>query len=208
MRAARAVLWLLPALAPLPGTAQETFLSEAEITVSVGDSEGQVSARYRIVGYREYLVFHAPRFFGAQLLLEDGSSSARSLDTLPGLFRLKLPGTIPVQIRYRVRGDLSRLPIFVPQIPSSPPRSHLSIAISGLSTRKTARDAFPNMELDSAGVWRASPDHLPGFVVLFQPRALSVPAIAEWSVLAVALGGTAFWLLRLRYWGIPRGPEN
>ncbi len=207
VKATRAVLWLLPALAPLPGLAQENFLSRSQIAIAVRDSEAQISARYRVTSTQEGLVFYAPRFSGTHLSLEGPPSSARSLDTLPGLLRLELPldtavGTTEIEVRYRVAGNLSRLPIFVPGITTSPPRSRVVITISGLPEREVSKDRFPRLRLDSAGIWRATPDHLPSFVALLRPRAPSVPRIAEWSVLAAAVGGTLLWLVRLRNWRV------
>jgi hypothetical protein len=207
VRPARETLLFLAALGTASAAAQEKVLSEAEIAIALSGSEAQVSARYRIVAPGARMVLYAPRFPGLHLLLQDAPSKVESLDTLPGLFRLALQRdtaaeATEIDLRYRLAGDLSRLPIFVPEAPTSPPRSRVAITVSAPSGRRISRDRFPRLRPDSGGVWRGSPDHLPSFVALLEPSGPGVPRIAEWSVVAAAAGGTLLWLVRLRNWRV------
>ncbi|GBD31661.1 hypothetical protein HRbin33_00620 [bacterium HR33] len=207
VRAARAAVSLFVTLVPQGAQAQENLLAEAQIEVAVGASEARVSARYRILGPSDTLVLHAPRFPRSHLLLEEVAWPIYSVDTLAGLLRLTAVrqtagGTAGLGIDYRIEGDISRIPIFVPEAPTSPPRSRVTITIAGLSGRSIPRDRFPRLQLYSPGTLRANPDHLPSFVALLDSGAAAVPRIAEWSVLAVALAGTLLWLARLRKWRV------
>jgi hypothetical protein len=200
-----AALWFLPALAANPGPEPQSVLAEAEIAIAVARSEAQVSARYRILAPGARVVLYAPRFLGSHLLLRDLSAPLESLHTLPGILRLVLRpdtarGATEIDLGYRLSGELSRLPIFVPQAPTSPLDSRVAIAVFGLPERSVPRDRFPRLQLDSMGAWRADPDHVPSFVALWGSRKPAVPQVVEWSVLGVAVGGTLLWLLRVRSW--------
>jgi hypothetical protein len=95
-----------------------------------------------------------------------------------------------------VSGDLSRIPLFVPDAPATPGRSRVIILVDGLAPERIARYVVPRFARDPGGPWRAAPDHLPSVVALVKPeRGLPVPALAQGSVLLIAFGGTLAWLL-------------
>lgn len=204
MSEARWIL-LMFVLPTVTARAQRSALLEAEIGIRVDQGRGEVRARYRIVKPGRPLVFHAPRFGGQGFFLEKTALPAVKLDTLEGLWRLRLTSggidSAEVELQYSLSGDLRRIPLFVPEAPTAPPRSQISIALYELSQSKHSKDRFPRFLRSSDGVWRATPDHLPSFVAIFDPPFPSVPQIAAWSVVALAIGGTVFWLLRF---GLPR----
>ena len=129
------------------------------------------------------------------------------LDTLPGLLRLTVIGRGPglsLDVRYDVAGGLARIPLFVPEAPAAPGESRLVILVDGLAPARAAPFAFPHFTQSGGGTWISTPNHLPAFVALVAPTGgLPVPAMAQWSVVLIALGGTGAWLLT--QWRARRG---
>lgn len=181
-------------LAVLPGT-----LRDARIRIKVRGDTAQVTARYRVAG-TDSIGFTAIRVSAQNLVLAPrrGDPPVR-IDTLPGLFRLTAgaqAGGVPSEISYRVIGDLSRIPLLVPDAPTAPGLSRVTIEVLGVSPDRAATFVFPRFAREREDAWLASPDHLPSFVtVVGSAGSLPVPALAQWSVLLLALGGTGAWLV-------------
>lgn len=197
------VRWILLLTFLLPSVtarAQRSGLLEAEIGIRVEGDRGQVAARYRIAEPGSSLVFHAPRFADQRFFLETAALRPVVLDTLEGVWRLTLTsgatGSAEVELRYSLSGNLDRIPLFVPQAPTAPPQSRISISLYEVSQSKRSQNRFPRFLRGPDGAWRASPDHLPSFIAAFDSAFPTVPRIAEWSVVGLAIGGTVFWLLR------------
>lgn len=191
--AGRALLGLIVA-------APQGTLQDAQIHIGLTGDSAHVAARYRIADAGSSIRFNALRVASQNLWLHRPLTDARlRLDTLPGLFRLTAGGlgrTVGLELRYTVSGDLSRIPLFVPEAPTAPGQSRINILVDGLAPERVARFMVPRFTREPGGPWRATPDHLPSLVALVKPeRGLPVPALAQASVLAVALGGTLAWLL-------------
>jgi hypothetical protein len=191
--------------------AQGGTLRDARLQIEVRGDTARVAARYRIVD-ADSIRFTAIRLSGQTLALDLRAADPPFwMDTLPGLFRLRVGAKgrgFPLEVRYRVTGDLARIPLLVPEAPTTPGQSRVTIEILGVTEERAARFVFPRFarELRSGsergereGAWLASPDHLPSFVaVVGSAGALPVPAMAHWSVLLLALGATGLWLLGQR----------
>ncbi len=187
-------------LALLTATAQQGTVRDARIRIAVTGDTARVAARYRVTNAGDSLRFNAIRIASQQTLFERPFRDPRlRLDTLPGLFRVTAAGRgrgLALELRYTVTGDLARIPLFVPEAPTVPGESRVIISVDGVTGERIATFPFPRFTRPAVGPLLATPDHLPSFVAVVAPvGAVPVPAIAQWSVLLIALGGTGAWLL-------------
>jgi hypothetical protein len=190
--------WLAAAVTAT--TTPQGILRNARIRIGITGDTARISARYRVDGAGDSLRFNAIRIAGQSTAFDRSFGHPRlRLDTLPGLFRLTAASRRPgftLELHYRVTGDLARIPLFVPEAPAAPGESRLVILVDGLAPRRTARFPFPRFTRPGLGPWVSTPAHLPAFVALVAPSGgVPLPAIAQWSVLLIALGGTGAWLL-------------
>jgi len=186
-------------LLALVAAAPQGALQDARIRIAIVGDTAHVVARYRITGPGDSIRFHAMRVTAQHPVFDRRFRDPRlRLDTLPGLYRLTALGrgrALMLELRYSVSGDLSRIPLFVPDAPSTPGQSQVTILVDGLAPARAARFVVPRFTRDGR-TWRASPDHLPGMVALVKPEGgFPVPVLAQWSVLLIAFGGTLAWLL-------------
>lgn len=204
--AAALVVWWAAPSAPAASaasaapTAPQGLLQEAQVRVAVVGDAARVAARYRITDAGDSVRFHAPRPASQSLEFDRRLRDPRlRLDSLPGMFRLTVAGRgrmTAVELRYLVRGDLSRIPLFVPQSPTTPGQRRISIRMTSLSPERVARFTVPRFTAGPGGAWLAQPDHLPGVIAVVRGnRRLPVPALAQWSVLLAVIGGTLGWVL-------------
>lgn len=190
--------WPLALAAPLQAISGS--LEEARIRVDVqGPHTASVTAHYRIREPGDSVRFSAIRLAGQELRFEHPiSHPGVRWDTFPGLYRATAPAEGPslnLELRYQVQGDLSRMPLPVPEAPARPGVTPVRLTVAGVPPGREARFRFPRFEREPRGSWRATPDHVPSFIVMLEPdRGWPVPAFAQWSVLLVAAGGTAAWL--------------
>lgn len=180
--------------------APQGTLQDARIRIGVRGDTAQVEARYRVTDAGDSLRFNAIRIAGQGTAFDRPlSDRGLRLDTLPGLLRLTARGRgrgLTLELRYRVTGDLARIPLFVPEAPAAPGQSRLLILVDGLAPGRAAPFPFPRFTRPGRETWVSNPDHLPAFVALVAPSGgVPVPALAQWSVVLIALGGTGAWLL-------------
>ncbi len=178
----------------------QRVLRDARIRVAITGDTARVMARYRITDAGDSLRFNAIRVASQGLTFDRPFRDPRlRLDTLPGLFRVTAAGRgrgLGLELRYSITGDLSRIPLFVPEAPTVPGESRLLILVDGLEPHRVAAFPFPRFARDGLGPLVSTPEHLPSFLaVVARPKALPVPAIAQWSVLLIALGGTGAWVV-------------
>ena len=190
-----------PVLLALVATASpQGTLQDARVRIALAAESAQVIARYRITDAGDSVRFTAIRLKSQSLAFDRTFRDPRlRLDTLSGSFRITAGGrgrAMALELRCTVRGDLSRIPLFVPEAPTQPGRSRVVILVDGVRADRLARFVVPRFTRDPGGVWRAAPDHLPSVVALVKPeRGLPIPALAQWSVLLVGIGGTLAWLM-------------
>lgn len=175
-------------------------LEEARVRIAVdGPATATVSAEYRILATGDSLRFDIIRLPGQDLRFEQPPPQAGvRWDTLAGLYRATAAAparSLDVEFRYRVEGALARIPLPVPEVPARPGVTPVRLSVTGVPPGREARFRFPRFEPGPRGSWRAAPDHLPSFIAILEPDGgWPVPALAQWSVLLVAAGGTAAWL--------------
>lgn len=200
---AAAALLLLATAAP----AQETdpdlpvpWLSEARIRTTLSESStAELRATYRFRPGLDTARLTAMRVEGGEVeLLSAAGGSRWRLDTLPGLLRLRV-GPVPdsLTLRWRVRGGGERLPLFVPETPTRPAESLVTLEVAGATDRVNADRAFPRLEAagDGSGRLVGRPENLPSFLRLAAREAgLTVDRIADWSVVLLVLLATGWWV--------------
>jgi len=191
-------LWL--AAATLLATAQAGTLEQATVRILTDETGATVDATYLISQPPEVVAFNAIRLPGRRFFLLDlpdrGPPAQRFLR--PGLLRFAFTAqrrdTLAVGLRYRVEGPTDRIPIFVPEIPTAPPRGRIEILVAGVPPERIARDRVPRFVRLPDGTLRATPDHLPSLVAVVRgDGALPVPAVVQWVVVALAVVGTLGW---------------
>jgi hypothetical protein len=195
--AAAWLLWTTP-VGVVP--ASQGSLTEARIQIMVSGDTARVIAWYRFAGTADSLRLEAFRPKRQTLVLHGVAGAAQfRLDTLAGLFRLvtrQTDAAPALDVRYDVTGRLSRIPVFVPEVPTTPGSSDVLIRVAGLGASHVAAYRFPRFRREPGDGWLAQPDHLPSFIVLAAtPGSLPVPALVQWSVVALVLLATGAWLL-------------
>ncbi len=179
-------------------------LTTADITIDLTGATTVVEARYELDEPFESLVFNVIRLprQAFRLIPREAGDTIES-DTLTGLYRVRLTSTTSLNrtavIRYEVTGDMSRVPLAVPAIPTEPGIGRVTITIRGLGSHVALKDGFPRLEPRNGDYAAAELDNVPGFVRI-------PPNIGEWSVnrlaeiaviMLVALA-SSYWLLRRR----------
>lgn len=185
-------------LAIAPGT-----LRDARVRIEVRGDTALVTARYRIADAGDSVRFNLIRLNGQTLKLDVRLADRRfRVDTLPGLLRLRAEAngrSFPLEIRYLVVGGLARIPLFVPETPTAPGQSRVTIAVQGSDRSRAAAFVFPRFSREGNRGWLATPDHLPSFVtVVDSAGAVPVPGLAQWAVVVLALAATGAWLVAQR----------
>lgn len=112
------------------------------------------------------------------------------------------PPAWELRLSYRVDGDPSRIPLFVPATPTDVD-SRLEIRIRGLDPEADLERAFPRFEWAGEGegpeggaVAVARPPNLPTFAVLpARTTLLTLNEAADLLVVVVLVGATGGWLL-------------
>ena len=173
-------------------------LDSATIEIDLGGAVATVRAVYhisrapsdsvrfllmRIAGQSVNLLRPAP-----STLSGDDGAVAFTIPAAPG-------GSSTTEIEYSVSGDLARIPIFVPNVPTDPGRSRIELRVRGYVHRDAVRDAFPRFStVDDAIVSR--PENLPSFVLLPIGSGLATNRVADALVAFLVLMGTALWARR------------
>ena len=179
-------------------------LTAAEIVIELGGSTTVVEARYEVGESSGSVVFNIMRFPGQELdlLVSDRSDTVES-DTLSGLYRLTVAPAVTSSttavIRYEVSGQLSRIPLAVPDVPAEPGAGGVRISLRGFSARAALAGGFPRFELRDDSTAVAELDNVPGFVRLPPDQGQwSVNRISEIVVVLLVVFASSYWLLRQR----------
>ncbi len=175
-------------------------LDSATIEIDLGGAAATVRAVYHIS--------RAPSDSVRFLLMRIAGQSVNLLRPAPptlsgddGAVAFTIPaasgGSSTTEIEYSVSGDLARIPIFVPNVPTDPGRSRIELRVRGYVHLDAVRDAFPRFStVEDAIVSR--PENLPSFVLLPVGSGLSTNRAADALVAFLVLMGTALWTMRHR----------
>jgi len=179
-------------------------LNAAEIVIELVGSTTIVDARYEIGEPFDSLELNIIRLPGQEirLLAADMSNTIES-DTLTGLYRLLLTPTsgwdTKAKIRYEITGELSRIPLAVPEIPTGPGARSVRISLRGFNTQAALAEGFPRFELRADGSAVAELDNVPGLVRLPPDQGQwSVNRISEIVVVLLVVLASSYWLLQRR----------
>lgn len=187
-------------LAPL-GSALLAQVAAADISIDLGSDSALVDARYELVASVESVDLTLIRLKGQSLRFPSGNppitSSAR------GLYRLNIEhGGEPIReacLQYVVLGDLSRVPIAVPDLSPVAEGARVRVKVSGLSRTASLEDGFPRLIPQVPGRAAAELETVPNFLrAPPDARSWSVNRLADTSVLVMVLFATAIWLVRRR----------
>lgn len=206
LSAAAALCLLVPA-AP----AQETdpdlpvpWLTEARLRATLGagtqpgSDTAELRATYRFRPGLDTARLTAMRVEGGEVELLAVAAPGWRLDTLPGLLRLRVaPVPDSLALRWRVTGGGERLPLFVPETPTRPAESLVTLEVDGSAGRVDADRTFPRLQVagDGSGRLVGRPENLPSFLRLPGREAgLTVDRIADGSVVLLVLLATGWWV--------------
>ena len=184
------------------GQGERGVLRSAEVRIAISDTVAVVEAEYTVVGAGT-LNLLALRVKAQTIAVEQATMGVRVLaledrDASVTLQAYRPPDSATIHVRYRLTGRLARIPLFVPSAPTNPPVGTVRITVTGLDAARAAVHTVPRFSREEGGVSVARVEHMPSLVALVaDPAELPAPRIAELVVLAVAVGGTGFWMTHL-----------
>ena len=110
-------------------------------------------------------------------------------------FALTSAGRTTTTLEYRVVGDLTRVPLFVPSAPTDPDNSAVELRVRGYRFLDAVGDAFPRFVAAGDGIV-ARPENLPSFVLLPAGGGLPTNRVADAFVVVLVVLATVGWMLR------------
>jgi hypothetical protein len=192
---------LLLMLLAICGAVVLAQLVSAEVSIELTADSALVEARYQAVGAADSIGFTLIRLSGQELHLSSGG--AASMERQAGLYRISASAanspTGYSVLQYTVSGDLSRIPIAVPNTPPPLDGASVRIRVRGLDRAAAWAGAFPRLEPQVDGSATAELESVPAF--LRTPpgeRDWSVNRLADAFVALLVVLATAFWWLRRR----------
>ncbi len=112
-------------------------------------------------------------------------------------FTIASPGEGPLSLalEYRVFGNLTRIPVFVPSAATDPATSVVELRVSGYRHDGAVGDAFPRFAADGETIV-SYPENLPSFILLPDEEGLSTNRVADALVIALVVVATLLWIRR------------
>lgn len=179
-------------------------LQTANVRIVLETSYAMVAATYRIDRSGDTLVFNAIRLPGQDLSVELAIGPAFDLEQLQRveLHQLVSPqgdsGSSYIRVRYRLDGDVSRIPLFIPNTDIPSGETRIRFTIVGLSKDAALSDAFPDFHEEEDGSVVATPSELPSAILLPAAREkLPHENIALYVASLVAAGIVVYWAARV-----------
>ena len=173
-------------------------LGEVRVDVRVTPEGARVTASYSLVETPGPVVFTAIKLDGQEVVVEgfEGLGSPPKIRTLDGLYRFLIadPPAGSFRVRYRVTGDVRKIPLFVPDQPTQADGSSITIRLAGVAAGARARGGFPRMVRGADGVFLANPRNLPSFLILpASADTLTLNQAADITVVLLIVAASAFW---------------
>ena len=175
-------------------------LVAADISIEIDtDSTAVVAASYQIHGKQDSLYLSLAKLRDQRVEFFHPSTAPQGpyVRESPGLYWIMLAASDEetVGIRYGVHGNLSRIPLAVPDAPAEPGRTQINIRVAGVSPTALLRDGFPRLVREADGSAVARLENLPNFLrIPPQKGQWSVNRISDTGVVLLALCATACWL--------------
>jgi len=173
-------------------------LTEVQVSITIDGRAARVESTYRFSSPADTITYTAIRIPGQSMVVED--STASGVSSLTGLTRLtRIDPSEAHTIVYRASGNVRRLPLFVPNIPTVAGSRVVSIEVRGADSSHSFADAFPRFYREQNNVLVARLTDVPSFVFLPR-RAMLVGAnrLAVTMAFVFVAIGTVYWLLRRR----------
>lgn len=193
-----------------PSGAQEVppsagTLQAAHIRIIVEGGYATVVATYRVNRSGEPLVLEAIRMPDQVIVVHDAFGPGFTLDSRQLVDRRQLVapagpvGVMHVRMRYRIEGDFSRIPVFVPNA-AAVQESTIRLRILAGSQGTAPQAAFPGFERQPDGSLLAAPTELPSAVLLRTAGGGVAPtnAVLLAVVLLLLAAGVAWAALHVR----------
>lgn len=179
-------------------------LQTVNVRIILERSYAMVAATYRIDRSGDTLIFNAIRLPGQDLSVELALGPTFDLEQFQRveLHQLMSPegdsGTSNIRIRYRLDGDVSRIPVFIPNTEIPGEAARMRFTIVGLSKDAALEDAFPDFHTEEDGSVVATPSELPSAILLPAARErLPHENIAVYVAALLAAGIVVYWSARV-----------
>ncbi|MBI4520233.1 MAG: hypothetical protein HY701_05310 [Gemmatimonadetes bacterium] len=215
------MIGLWSAVLALPLTVQ---LQQAAVEVTIAGTEARVQAVYTFApagaptltdpeargaardsdpGSAALLQLSAIRYPDATVEVENASATAGRIVATPlaGLQRLEVLDApsglsdLRVELRYRLAGNLSRIPLFVPSIPSGAAGTRIEIRIHGVDPDVPVQAGFPRLAWESPGVLLARPEHVPAFIQLPPARQrITATGLVDAAIILLIVLSSLYWV--------------
>ncbi len=189
--------FLVGALSTLPQ------VTAATVDVTLSSSVAKVEATYAVRVQADSLTFVLIRLRDQEIHVTAVRPGPASMHHTTGSVRVSAPAPrgpgLPAVLRYEVRGNLQRIPIPVPRVPTDPDASEVVIRVHGVSPDARLTDGFPRLSRSDGEVVTARPANLPSFIrVPVVETGLSVNRLSDSFVIVLMLASSMFWLVRRR----------
>lgn len=178
-------------------------LQSATVVLALSPAEATIDATYRVLTTSAPIVLNGLRLPEQSVTIEEFSGGdPASAEEQAGLYKIAA-GSGPealtlLRLRYRLSGDLRRLPLFVPEAAVVPGASDIRVTIVG-APPGVERELFPRSTRQADGSLLARPTNLPALVVIPEPGRLSVHRASTWTVILLIVGSALYWLGRNRW---------
>ncbi len=177
-------------------------LLAAELRIVRYDEHSVVILTYLIDRSEGPLVFTAMRLRGQLVLVEGAYGPDLVLDLEQQLELRRLtappgqPGEGEFRIRYKVEGELSRIPLFVPNAPTSE-RGTVDLVVIGATADIDVDAAFPRLTGGADGLLTATLSNVPSVASLPSGSdRVNVVRLSQLTVVLLLVGGSAYWAFR------------
>ena len=174
-------------------------LQAATVDLQVSPDSAVVEARYEFTDLQP-VIFVLIRQPDQVIEAVDIRGGQATTEEATGLLRLTvLPTGTEIRVTYLVHGRLIRIPVPVPDRPSSPGQPRVRIHIRGLPADSHLDRSFPRLVGEEPSVAGATLANVPSLVRL-PPHTgkVSVTQAAEWFVILLVGVSSAVWMTRAR----------
>ena len=192
-------------LGALAGITAALQLASADVRITIDADSAVVNATYETRGTSDSLRFTIIRLRGQTLAVpipqpDSQPVAVRELDGLTWVIITSTSGSPhTAHLRYTVTGDLSRIPIAVPDVATEPAASRVVVRVVGWSATASLDETFPRFirEVDGSAV--AHPANLPNFVRIPPERGRwTVSRLVQWFVVVLFAFTSFVWVARAR----------